>query len=184
MIRPLLICLALALTPGLASAQIVTTGPVTYDSARVSVEWGVYCETPTIGSQSAPDTAAGQIDILAEVPDFIWSTHQVPAYPGMSFGVKTTERSGAGIPVVTVRLTHPPLLESGVTEQTYTSGIASGGAVSINSYTFDFPEELVTGTWTLEAYDTRGLIYRVEFDVVPPETLPGIAGNCPGTFLS
>lgn len=181
--RPLAFALALGLTssPMLAQTEIA---PVIYDAARVEIEYGVYCEIPTIGSEAAPDTASGVVDILSEVPIFIWSTNQVPAYPGMSFGVKTTELTGTGLPFVTIRLTHPPFLESGVSEQTYSTSIASGRDQSINAYTFDFPEEMVTGTWVLEASDAVGIIYRVEFEVVPAAELPQIAGNCEGEFLS
>lgn len=182
--RPIALSLALSLVAPPAFAQD-TTAPAFFDAARVEIEFGVYCETESVGSEEAPGTANGSIDILAEVPDFLWATHQVPAYPGMSFGVKSREITGTGLPLVTIRVTHPPLLDSGIVEQTYVTSIAHSRTLdSINSYTFDFPEELVTGTWTLEAYDAQGLIYQVAFEVLPAEQLPWIAGNCVGDLLS
>lgn len=179
--RPFFFGLALLASPAMAQSDIPS---VVFDDARVSIEYGVYCEVPSIGSEEAPGTASGTVEILSAVPNFIWNTTQVPAYPGMSFGVKTLERTGTGLPIVTIQITHPPFHGSGVTLQTYETSISGGEEPSINAYTFDLPEELVTGTWVLQATDSEGLIYRVEFDVMDPELLPGIADQCLGDLFS
>ena len=170
--------LLLAATPALAEPE----APF-HDAARITMSFGVYCEVETTDTLEAPDTAAGKIDLLPEVPEFIWDTQFVPAYPGMSFGVWTEAHDSLGIGNVTVILTHPPFRDSGVTRQTYVSSI-SGDGPSINAYTFDFAEELVTGIWTFETVADGETLYRVSFEVVPAEELPQIAGNCLGDLLS
>lgn len=170
----------IALWPSLAIPQDVVPY---HDETRIEMSFGVYCEVESSGSVEAPDTAAGQIDLLEQVPEFIWDTDLVPAYPGMSFGVRTFPTGPFGIADVTIVLTHPPFVDSGVTRQTYITDIGTDGP-SINAYTFDFREELVTGVWTFEAIAGNETLYRVDFTVVPAEELPQIAGNCVGDLLS
>jgi hypothetical protein len=45
-------------------------------------------------------------------------------------------------------------------------------------FVFEFPKELVPGLWAMEAYDGETLLYRVEWQVLPGDQLPGIGSDC------
>lgn len=150
---------------------------LTFDPSRFLLEQGVFCDQPNVGSVDAPDTVAGVVELFAETPEFQWFTKQVPAVPGISFGIRTRALDGAYYPGVTITLTHPPFAESGATRQSYVSQLGGDG-VSINAYTFDEPEEMARGTWTFTATQAGRVLYRAEFEVVSPAAQPHIAAAC------
>ncbi|MFD1341962.1 DUF3859 domain-containing protein [Litorisediminicola beolgyonensis] len=164
-------------------ATPLLAGSVTYDPSRFILEQGVFCEVPTTGSLPAPGTAAGQIELFDEVPEFQWHTARLPAVPGLSFGIRSEATDGLNYPGVVLTLTHPPFSESGVTRQSYVTALGGFG-LSINAYTFDLEEELVTGTWVFTATAGDTELYRATFEVVPPALMPEIAAACGGLPLS
>ncbi|MDU8911725.1 DUF3859 domain-containing protein [Aestuariicoccus sp. MJ-SS9] len=157
--------------------------PAEFDPARVDVTQGAFCEVPSVESRDAPDTAAGKIDLYASTPEFMWLTARVPAVHGITFGVRTRILDGRILNGAVVTLTHPPFKGTGVTRQSYLTSIGGGG-VSINAYTFDLPEELVTGTWRFEVSHQGRTVYTAAFEVVPARAMPEIAGACGGLPLS
>jgi len=80
-------------------------------------------------------------------------------------------------------VTHPPFLNSGTTRQSYVTELG-GEEPSINAYSFDTVEEMVTGPWRFRAWHNGALLYDVTFQVVAPELAPGVGDSCGGDFMS
>ncbi len=173
--RSLIALLALA---GPASAEALT-----YDPGKLALEQGVFCDVLSVGEIDAPGTAAGKIELFEEVPKFQWRTDVVPAVPNVSFGIKSQAIDGRFYDDVLLTLIHPPFLGSGVTEQAYVTDLG-GPATSINAYTFDLPEEQVTGEWIFRAIRDDEVLYEARFTVVPRSMAPEIAAACEGMPLS
>ena len=145
--------------------------------AIASLRVGVVCGPPVIGSSPAPDTIAGSTHLIAQTPPFIAEITQVPAVIGIGFGVKAQALDPDGLSGVTIIVTHPPMGDAGVTQQSYQSWI-SGTEPSPTFYQFDEDYERVTGTWTFTAVLDDAELFSVAFDVVPPQALPGLAEAC------
>ncbi|QFS84224.1 hypothetical protein FIU97_15830 [Roseivivax sp. THAF40] len=169
-------------------ALLATCGPafadaLTYDPSKLALEQGVFCDVPSIGEIEAPGTAAGKIELFEDIPDFQWRTDVVPAVPNVSFGIKSNALDGQLYDDVLLTLTHPPFLDSGVEEQAYVTDLG-GVSTSINAYTFDMPEERVTGEWIFRAIRDDEVLYEARFTVVPRSMAPDIAAACEGMPLS
>ncbi len=134
-------------------------------------EYGLVCDTNVVGSAKAPDTDIGEINIISGTIEFSTSGTLVPAIPGLSFGVKTRAVGDINLEGVTFRVTHPPFIGTGTTEQSW-QGFIEANRLSAQLYSFDFPSELVTGTWTLAAYQGDIMLYRISFDVIAPKDAP------------
>lgn len=150
---------------------------------RISVAFGAFCQVPSVDSLAAPEAHGEKIELLPNVPAIRWPGTRVPALPGVSFGVRSITASANPLSPVLIELFHPPFTASGRTEQRYVTSLG-GEEPSINAYSFDSLEELVTGTWTFRAWHDGVLLYEVPFDVVPPEYAPGIGRDCAGEHIS
>jgi hypothetical protein len=60
---------------------------------------------------------------------------------------------------------------------------AGVGEFSLTGFSFDVPEELVLGTWTFEAHAGQEL-FRVTFEVVPPDMAAPVLAECQMGFTS
>ena len=168
----LAVVLCLAALPVLAQSTQETV------SDRIaSFETGVICAPEAIGTRPAPDTVAGTTHVIEVEPPFVSTDNRVPAVLGIGFGIKAMAVGYDGIDDVTMRITHPPMGDGGVTSQTYGSRI-SGLDPSLTFYQFDFDYELLEGTWQMEAYARGTLLYRTTFEVVAPRKLPELASVC------
>ena len=143
----------------------------------VSFETGVICAPEAVGTRPAPDTVAGTTHVIDVEPPFVSTENRVPAVLGIGFGIKAMASGYDGIDDVTMRITHPPMGDGGVTSQTYPSRI-SGLDPSLTFYQFDFDYELLEGTWQMEAFKQGTLLYRTSFEVVAPRKLPELASVC------
>lgn len=175
-------CTALLLLTSLPLPVIADELPGARDP-RISVAFGAFCQVASVDSVAAPDAHGEKIELLPNVPVIRWPGTRVPALPGVSFGVRSITASGEVLSPVLIELFHPPFTASGRTEQRYVTTLG-GAEPSINAYSFDSLEELVTGTWTLRAWHDGVLLYDVPFDVVPPEFAPGIGRDCAGEHIS
>lgn len=174
-----LVLSALLLLPVPALADANGDNAAQYDASRLTITFGAFCQRPSVGEVPAPDTAAKKIDLIDGTPEIRWPGHVIPAAPGISFGVRTMTHDAESLWPVMIELTHPAFAESGTSHQTYYTTLG-GSDASINAYSFDLPEELVTGTWTLTAVYAGDVLYSVNFEVVPAEALPEIANGCIG----
>ena len=138
---------------------------------------GIICAPPSMGTAPAPDTIAGTTHLINEEPEFVSTKRRVPAVLGIGFGVKSQAFDVAGIPEVTMTITHPEMGKTSATSQSYPTRI-SGEYPSLTFYQFDFNYELVTGLWQMEASQGGTIIYRTTFEVLPPEQVPELATIC------
>lgn len=174
MLRALLLSLLCLTVPVSAMAESAAKN---MSPLIASLTQGVYCEVPSVGSMQAPGTIAGRIDLYDTTPEFQWLSTRVPAVLGLSFGIRTQTLGGQMLGGVVITLTHPPMGARGTTSQSYVTQLGGNGP-SINAYTFDLPEEMVTGTWTFTASQDGREVYSASFEVVPPMAEPQIANSC------
>ncbi len=177
-IPALILSAALATLPRLAAAEAgATPAPPAKLEEIARLELGVFCAYQAMDRAPAPGTASGWIHVPREEVAFHWEDQQVvPATIGIAFGIKATGTPGWATAVGEARVYRPG---SRVPEMWASDISEHGGTLAF--FRFDRPEELVTGTWVIEGWDRDRLLYRVEFRVVPPEALPGIAGACDAT---
>ena len=165
---------AIALSAGFIFAATVLQAepPVYLDDKKIAgFEYGLVCKFPVSGSKFAPDTDAGEINIIDGEVHFSAHGTVIPAILGMSFGIKSILHQGDQLDGVVFKVVHPPLLNSGRTEQSWIGDMSSQYPAS-QLYSFDLPSELVTGIWTISAHKDGALLYSVAFDVVWPKDSP------------
>ncbi len=160
------------LLPAIASGQAETVSPLLQRH-----EAGIVCAPPTVGTAPAPDTVAGNTHLIDVEPAFVSTKRRVPAVLGIGFGVKAQAHDPAGIPEVTMTMTHPAMGKTRATTQTFQSRIA-GDKPSLTFYQFDFNYEMALGTWHMEAAQGGKLLYRTTFEIVAPHQVPELARIC------
>ncbi len=155
------------------AATVLQAEPPVYldDTKFAGFEYGLVCELRVSGSTVAPDTDAGEMNIIQGDVHFSAHGTVVPAILGMSFGIKSLLHQGDQLDGVVFKVVHPPLLNSGRTEQSWV-GDMSWEYSTPQLYSFDFPSELVTGIWTISAHKDDALLYSVAFTVVSPKDTP------------
>jgi hypothetical protein len=84
---------------------------------------------------------------------------------------------------VTITVTHPPFPGSGIEVERWTTRLDSA-EFNLTGFSFDVPEELVTGTWTFTASMAEVELFHVEFEVVPPELAAPVLAECQMGFTS
>ncbi len=160
--------------PALALAQ---PAPDQMSPNIASVQSGVVCPPPTVGSSPAPGTLAGSTHLIEEEPPFVSLSNRVPAVLGIGFGTKAMSEAAMGIDTVTMTVTHPPMGATGAVSQSFETRI-SGLDPTLTFYQFDYDYELVRGIWQMEASKNGTVLYRTTFEVVAPEMVPELATIC------
>lgn len=163
--------LLLAVLPAHLFAQDQRSSEISF------LETGVICAPETVGTAPAPDTVAGVTNVIEEDPPFVSTANRVPAVLGLGFGAKATSQTTTGIEDVIVIVRHPAMGPEGATVQSYATRI-TGQGTSNALYQFDFEYELLPGRWSIEARKAGQLLYRSQFEVVPPQDIPELAGAC------
>lgn len=132
---------------------------------------GVYCRPGTTTREAAPGTTLGYIHQLSGLPVIAFRRQDVPARLGIHFGVIVmTDRD---IPGVRAETWKPGASRPEVWHTDHLAGVPRA-----RGFLFEFPEELVVGTWRMDAYDGETLIYSVEWEVRPGGALPGVTSDC------
>lgn len=176
--------LLLSAAAGPARAQESSLDPYIDEEVMAEVTFGLNCAVEIVGSMDAPGTERGSVDVFDTSPEIDPQGQIVPALKGMGFGVRARAADGHSVTGATFRVTHPPFPTSGTTLQSWSASYVSR-AFSTHLYRFDYPYEMVTGTWIMEAWDGDRLLYRIPFTVVPPEAYPGADSLCdPAGLLS
>ena len=169
--RPVILALTL-LSAGAVSAQSIDQiGPL-----MSSFKAGIFCAPTVVSTEPAPDTVAGVTNVIEDVPPLVSSGRNVPAVLGMGFGILSGSKQGMLLDVLVV-VTHPPMGDAGVTQQSYYTQITNTGE-SMTLYQFDYAYELVQGPWTITATQGDDLLFRAGFTVVSPQQVPELAGVC------
>ncbi|WP_245731596.1 DUF3859 domain-containing protein [Loktanella fryxellensis] len=166
------ITLLAALSPITAVAQADTMS-----AAIASLEAGVICPPPTVGSTPAPGTLAGTTHLIEDEPPFVSPSQRVPAVIGIGFGIKSMATDPFGLQDVTITVTHPPMGPTAATTQSFQTRI-DGTAPSLTFYQFDFDYELVQGPWQMQAEKDGEILFTTSFDVVAPQAAPDLARVC------
>lgn len=164
---------ALALA-GQATAEV---GPDATGSLISDLQAGIICAPKDMIEAPAPDTVSGTTHILNEDPVFVSHQRRVPAVLGIAFGIKAQSANPTGLGDVTMTIHHPAMGNRAATSQRFQTTI-SGERPSLTFYQFDFDYELLLGIWQLEARTGDILLYRTTFEVVPPVSVPELAGIC------
>jgi len=167
-----LVLLSLIATPALAAGDI-TGDPVMF----TALDAGIICAAGDRRREAAPDTRAGFIELLEGSSTLGLSARRIPALPGLAFGVAATMVETAEAQGVTLIVTHPPMGTDGTTRETWQSDFPPGGSV-VNFFSFDLPEERVTGPWTMEARFEGRLLYVARFEVLDPAAMPDFVNPC------
>jgi hypothetical protein len=176
-----LVTLAFALASVAVAAQ---DRPNPYKSDLIdSLVHGVYCAEAPIDLEAAPDTAAGVVNIVPGIPEFRAVTTLVPAQIGIGFGVVLQTRAGLVFDPVLVTITHPPYPDTGIEVERWMTAL-DGDGPGLIGFSFEVQSELVTGPWTFEAEHEGDLLFRIDFEVVPPALVPDLAQGCSGAILS
>jgi hypothetical protein len=135
------------------------------------VDLGVYCRPGTTTREDAPGTTLGYIQKLPDMPAMAFRQQQIPARIGVHFGVVVmTDRDIAGIRAETWT---PGAIRPEVWFTDHTADVPRA-----RGFVFEYPHELRPGPWVMEAYDGDTLLYRVEWQVVPGDELPGVTSDC------
>ncbi len=145
--------------------------------------YGVYCADAPVELEPAPDTAAGVVNIMPDLPVMRAETTLVPAQIGIGFGVLVETRDGEVFDPVLVTITHPPYRDSGIEVERWTTSLDDQDP-GLVGFSFEVASELVTGPWTFEAEHDGELLFRIDFEVVPAGLLPDLAQGCSGAILS
>ena len=143
----------------------ISSAPVSPDIS--AIEAGVICPPETVGSSPAPDTIAGTTHLIDEEPPFVSNARVVPAVLGIGFGVKAQTPIEGGINQITMVVAHPAMGNEGVESQSF-----------LTFYQFDYSYELLPGSWTMTAMRADEVLYQVDFEIVPPDLVPELAGVC------
>ncbi len=173
--RALILPAILAVTPALAEPAPPFAAP-----GVLQLDWGIFCSGEAMDRAVAPDTDSGFIHVPRRSLSFHWpGARRVPAALGLAFGVEAMAQPGGAEPVE-IRVFHP-----GRALPERWDSTLSDTAASLVFFRFDRPDELTPGIWTIEAHagagDDTGLLYRVEFEIVPAEALPEIVHACGAT---
>ena len=163
--------LALVIPFVVANPTFAEPAPPVSDPEITLISFGIYCKPPVIDRQEAPDTRLGYIDLLEGTPEIRFQQQEIPARLGVSFGVVV--QSPATLDPIRIEVWQP-----GSTKSESWAGALEAGFDHYSGFSFDTPEELQLGLWRMEAWEGDRRLFSVEFDVVPPSTLPGASSDC------
>jgi hypothetical protein len=191
MIRALIIpTLGLWAALALAAAAQDSSGvPAPEDGVRVDPDliaelvYGIYCAEEPIRTEEAPETASGVINIVPGLPRIRFAQQVVPAALDIGFGVLSRAPDGMVHDEVTITVTHPPFPGSGIEVERWTTRLG-WEEFNLTGFSFDMPEELVTGPWTFTATAQGRELFHVAFEVVPPELAAPVLAECQMGFTS
>ena len=167
---------ALLLAPSAEAEPLLSQSAMVEELTR-----GLFCAASEGGRMEAPDTEFGWIHIPQEPVAMRRPGSLAPAVLGIGFGVEFTL---TGTQPVLVRhvVRHPPMPPSGRVEQSWESWII-GGVAEVVFFQFDIDPELLPGRWSFTALAGEDELYHAEFDIVPADQAPHLAGLCVGGDL-
>ncbi len=159
------------------SAWAETTSPIEL------MDHGVICDVTLTGTEAAPETASGVINLIDQTRVIDVTTQFVPAHIGLSFGLRTKMSDNVVLDGARMRVIHPPMGASGITEQSWAAPMQTGEA-ALNLYTFEQDDELLLGVWTFQVIFADKVLIEQRFEVVPQGTVPVVQQVCFGASLT
>ncbi len=145
--------------------------------------YGIYCSEEPIRTEEAPETASGVINIVPGLPRIRFAQQIVPATLDIGFGVLSRAPDGMVHDNVTITVTHPPFPGSGIEVERWTTRLG-WEEFNLTGFSFDMPEELVTGPWTFTATSGGRELFHVAFEVVQPDVASPVLAECQPGFTS
>lgn len=138
---------------------------------------GILCVDGTSRHEPAPSTRLGYVNLVDGQIVLGLATRRVPAIPGLAFGVVANVADVGGQAGVSIVVTHPPMGSDGSTRDVWQNDFVAGEQSS-SFFRFEYPEELVTGDWTIQAEAGTRVFYTARFRVVDPGAMPGFVNPC------
>lgn len=175
--RRLLAALLLSASPAFGGASSFVS------DAAILVDYGLFCPFDAEGRAPAPLTETGDILLIDQSRQVDITTAQIPAVLGLSFGLRLRLPPGATYDRAQIRVIHPPLGPSGVTQQIWDTA-PSDGAATLDIFRFEYPHELVLGDWKMGLLLDGVLVLEQRFKVLPPEAAPDLAKACTPAALT
>ncbi|MDG4649048.1 DUF3859 domain-containing protein [Roseibacterium sp. SDUM158017] len=187
LLQVLTLCAALVMPPGVTAARsqdVADGGLVRIDPDLIAeLVFGIYCAEDPVRTEDAPETASGVINIVPDLPRIRFAQNVVPAALDVGFGVLSRAPDGMTHDPVTITVTHPPFPGSGIEVERWTTRLGDGD-FNLTGFSFDVPQELVTGTWTFSAHAGASELFHVVFEVVPPDMAAPVLAECQTGFTS
>ncbi len=183
--RALAAVVMLALAPPPATGESPSHAlPGTFVAPELElVEQGLYCREEIGGKVPAPQTELGYIHTALGKSGPVAITRTVPAAIGFAFGVRLRARPGSERIFARFSVEHPGIRPGErVLESWDTSFVPE--EPSLNRFLFEYETELRPGLWVMEARHGDQLLYRQEFDVVPPAEAPALLAACSGPQIA
>nr|WP_255552193.1 DUF3859 domain-containing protein [Maritimibacter dapengensis] len=146
------------------------------------IEAGVFCPIESAGTEAAPNTERGYIDLIeGDAPaDFI--TTIVPGELEMAFGMRYKLEDGAGSANVLVTTLHPPFGNPPVTREEWVNTVWDD-TPSVTLFRFDDAYEIQLGEWRMELRLGDEVVLRQTFFVIPPEESLVRLDKCTGPAI-
>ena len=174
-----LLSVALGVVAAQSPAQVIVQSP-----GVAEIRAGIYCTYGDEGTAPAPGMLSGMMNLHRESEGpFAPDRFTIPMRLGTTMGVEIRMMPLFGYWNAELVLEHPPMGAEGVTVQRAWEQYVGEG-YNGDFYTFDFPYEMVPGTWTFRAKQGDFIIYEVDFEVVAPESAPDIPDYCAGEAIS
>lgn len=148
----------------------------------IFVEAGIFCPREASGREEAPGTERGYIDLIDGELTADFHTTIIPGELGIGFGVRFQLQEGMGARTAYIVTEHPPFGSPPVTVERYATTVYDDSA-NASLFTFDFPYEVATGTWTIGVEIDGEMVLSQEFTIVPPEDSFISADMCRGPAL-
>jgi hypothetical protein len=138
---------------------------------------GILCVDGTGRHEPAPETRLGYVNLVDGQIVLGLATRRVPAIRDLAFGVVALVADTGGQAGVSIVVTHPPMGSDGSTRDVWQNDFVAGEQ-SASFFRFEYPEELVTGDWTIQARAGDKVFYTARFQVVDPGAMPGFVNPC------
>ena len=172
--RLFVLILAAIVTGHAARAQSDIAGDVGFFDR---LQAGILCVDGTSRHEPAPSTRLGYVNLVDGQIVLGLATQRVPAIAGLAFGVVANVADTGGQAGVSIVVTHPPMGSDGSTRDVWQNDFVAGEQSS-SFFRFEYPEELVTGDWSIQAEAGGRVFYTARFRVVDPGAMPGFVNPC------
>lgn len=147
------------------------------------LDFGIICPIGEVNRLPAEGTTLGYISERQGSQQIELTTQTIPLLKGIGFGVRSANVSGSILSSVKITVSHPLFPEHGSTQDVWFDTFELD-SVNFNFFTFEFPFEMQTGSWTFTASRFDEPLYSVSFQVVDPQKVPHLAAICSGPALT
>lgn len=157
-----------ALLCGLCAAGTASAG-IRYAHPDWNIySYGIYCADYKAEVKDAPDTATGYISTVAGKPEIEHQTDQIPIFENLSMGFYYGPEPDVLVDNIRFHISHPPYRNAeGQTQESFSVEF-DGLEARLNGFRFEFPFEMVPGTWTMTLMQEDVTLIAMDFFVRRP----------------